>query len=550
LPPGQRIVLTGNRAASALNQDTPETRMYISALTVAGGLGLFLLGMMMLTEGLRDMAGVTLHRFMRKYTKSPYSGATTVATVGFVGAGLMTFNQALGVIFGANIGTTATGWLVALVGFKLQLGVVLMPLTLVGVLLIMFAGGWLRHLGWALAGFSLLFIGISSLQQGMVAFEGIVTPSVFPSDTLSGRVQLVAIGMIITLVTQSSSAGIAAALAALASSAISFPQAAAMVIGMNVGTTFTAVLASAGGAVGTRRTGYAHVIYNVMTGIMAFTLLYPLDWFVGYWHTSGYAFDPQIALVAFHTMFNLLGVLLVIGFTPQFARLVIRLVPERGPALTSKLDDSLLGDPSAATFAAVASVGNIADALFGTLVTLLETGPRRRTRTGLQTVANATWETRLYNRNIRTSPADALNHARHMAVVHSLDHLDRLHHRCGQKARIAVLATDPELAPIAHELVTAIKTYLDGQADEAEDRVNIIRQQLESTGQTMREATIDLASQGTTDTDTALLRLDAIRWLRRASFHVWRIMFHHNDINRHLAGPAQPTAAKADDEET
>lgn len=539
--------------------------MYISALTVAGGLGLFLLGMMMLTEGLRDMAGITLHRYMRKYTKSPYSGAvagalstavlqsssaTTVATVGFVGAGLMTFNQALGVIFGANIGTTITGWLVALVGFKLQLGIALMPLTLIGVLLKMFASGWLRHLGWALAGFSLLFIGISSLQQGMVAFEGIVTPSVFPSDTLSGRVQLIAIGMIITLVTQSSSAGIATALAALASSAISFPQAAAMVIGMNVGTTITAVLASAGGAVGTRRTGYAHVIFNVMTGIMAFMLLYPLGWFVDYWQASGHVFDPQIGLVAFHTTFNLLGVLMIIGFTSQFAALVIRLVPERGPELTSKLDDRLLGDTPAATFAAVASVNNIANALFRTLLALLQTGPRRRTRTALQAVANATWETRLYNRNIRTSPADALIHARHMAVVHSLDHLDRLHHRCGQNERIAVLATDPELAPIAHELVMSIKTHLDGQTDEAQDRVNRIRQQLERTGQAMREATIDIASQGVTDTETALLRLDAIRWLRRVSFHIWRIMLHRSDIDRQLAQPVQVMPEKRDGEET
>ncbi len=540
--------------------------MYIAVLTVFGGLGMFLLGMMMLTEGLRDLAGVTLHRFMRKYTKSPYSGAvagalstavlqsssaTTVATVGFVGAGLMTFNQALGVIFGANIGTTATGWLVALVGFKLQLGIALMPLTLVGVLLKMFGGGCLRNLGWALAGFSLLFIGISSLQQAMVGFEGLVTPSVFPSDTLSGRVQLVAIGIIITLVTQSSSAGIAAALAALAGGAISFPQAAAMVIGMNVGTTFTAVLASAGGAVGTRRTGYAHVIYNVMTGIMAFLLLYPLDWSVGYWQASGHVFDAQIGLVAFHTAFNLLGVLLIIGFTSQFAALVIRLVPERGPELTSKLDGRLLADTPAATLAAVASVDKIANALFGTLVVLLQTGPSRRTRAGLQAVANATWETKLYSRNLRTSPADALNHARHMAVVHSLDHLDRLHHRCGQTDRIALLATDPDLAPITHDLVMSIKTYLDGQTDEAQDRVDMIRQHLESTGQTMREATIDVSSQGTTDTDTALLRLDAIRWLRRASFHVWRIMLHGNDIDKDLAPPVQVMSANRDgDEET
>lgn len=116
-----------------------------------------------------------------------------------------------------------------------------------------------------------------------------------------------------------------------------------------------------------------------------------------------------------------------------------------------------------------------------------------------------------------------------MAVIHSLDHLSRLHHRCGQQERISLLADDPELAPIARELVTAIRTYIDGQEPgDAEDRINQIRLRLEATGQDMREATIDLASQGATDTDAALLRLDAIRWLRRVSYHTWRIMLHRN----------------------
>jgi len=518
--------------------------MYTSALTVAGGLGMFLLGMMVLTDGLRDLAGVSLHRFLRNYTKSPYSGAiagalstavlqsssaTTVATVGFVGAGLITFSQALGVIFGANLGTTVTGWLVVLVGFKFQLSIALMPLTLVGVLLKMFAGGWLRNFGWTLAGFSLLFIGIASLQQGMTAFDGIITPSIFPTDTLFGRVQLVAIGVIVTLITQSSSAGVATALVALAGNAISFPQAAAMVIGMDVGTTFTAALASVGGAVATRRTGFAHVIYNIMIGAVAFVLLYPLEWGIGEWQTLGQAFDPQIGLVAFHTAFNLLGLCIVIGFTPWFARLVIWLVPDTGPALTSKLDDRLLGHASPATYAADASVVGIANALFEILVKLLEHGPDHGTKTALQAVADASRETRAYSQNIQTSQADAAIHARHMAVIHSLDHLSRLHHRCGQQERISVLADDPELAPIARELVTAIRTYIDGQEPgDAEDRINEIRQRLEATGQDMREATIDLASQGATDTDAALLRLDAIRWLRRVSYHTWRIMLHRS----------------------
>jgi phosphate:Na+ symporter len=317
-----------------------------------------------------------------------------------------------------------------------------------------------------------------------------------------------------------------------------------------VGTTFTAALASVGGAVATRRTGFAHVIYNIMIGAVAFVLLYPLEWGIGKWQALGHVFDPQIGLVAFHTAFNLLGLCIVIGFTPWFARLVIWLVPDTGPALTSKLDDRLLGHASPATYAADASVVGIANALFAILVKLLEHGPDHGTKTALQAVADASRETRAYSQNIQTSQADAAIHARHMAVIHSLDHLSRLHHRCGQEERISLLADDPELAPIARELVTAIKTYIDGQEPgDAEDRINEIRQRLEATGQDMREATIDLASQGATDTDAALLRLDAIRWLRRVSYHTWRIMLHRSGIEMGLPQPEPDTAVKADDGE-
>ncbi|MEY8841056.1 Na/Pi cotransporter family protein, partial [Cribrihabitans sp. XS_ASV171] len=215
-------------------------------LAALGGVGLFLIGMHMLSGGLRALAGDRLRALLARFTRTPLSGAatgaavtaliqsssaTTVTAIGFVSAGLLTFSHALGIIFGANIGTTVTGWLVAILGFKLDLGQTVLPLVLVGALLqLLGRGDWARS-GQALAGFSLLFIGIDAMKDGLEAFEGIVTPQDFPEDTVLGRLQLVGIGVLITLVTQSSSAGVATALAALGAGAISFPQAAALVIG-------------------------------------------------------------------------------------------------------------------------------------------------------------------------------------------------------------------------------------------------------------------------------------------------------------------------------
>ena len=188
--------------------------MTADILFVFGGLGLFLLGMVVLTEGLRQLAGSALRRLLSEFTKTPIRGvaagamstaviqsssATTVTAVGFVGAGLLTFPHGLGIVLGANIGTTVTGWIVAIVGFKLHLGLIVLPLVLVGVLLRLFSNTRLRHIGWALAGFGLLFVGIDAMQQGMAQFEGTITPDDFPEDTLFGRLQLVLLGIVMRL---------------------------------------------------------------------------------------------------------------------------------------------------------------------------------------------------------------------------------------------------------------------------------------------------------------------------------------------------------------
>ncbi|CUH49215.1 Na/Pi cotransporter family protein [Ruegeria atlantica] len=264
--------------------------MFWNLLPALGGISLFLVGMLLMTDGLKVLAGARLPDILSRFTSTPFtgaitgavttaaiqsSGAVTVAAVGFVASGLLTFPQALGIIFGANIGTTMTGWLEALLGFKLDLGQVILPIVFVGVLLALSVRKAVSGLGLALAGFSLIFIGIEQLKSGLDAFQGVATPADFPPDTLLGGLKLLLIGVLITMVTQSSSAGVATALAALSAGAVNFPQAAALVIGMDVGTTFTAVLATFGGSTMARRTGFAHVIYNVMTGAMAFFLLGP-----------------------------------------------------------------------------------------------------------------------------------------------------------------------------------------------------------------------------------------------------------------------------------
>ncbi len=503
-----------------------------------GGLGLFPVGMTMLTEGLRTLAGGRLRSILRQSTDNPTKGAiagalttamvqsssaTTVAAVGFVAAGLMTFQQSLGIIFGANIGTTLTGWLVALLGFKLNLGTFLTPFILLGVFMKMFAPANWKGVGWALAGFGILFLGIEGLKEGMVAFRDIVTPERFPSDTFLGRLQLVLLGVLMTIVTQSSSAGVASALAALSVGAINLPQAAALVIGMDVGTTVTALIATVGGATAARRTGSAHVIYNLLTGGLAFALLYPIGWMLESEWASGFSIDPQIALVGFHTTFNFIGVLAILGVTGIFARFVIWLIPEHEADLTRHLERQLLSDPKAALDASIATTKLIAKNLFGDLEAKLTGRTQEYNGEEKQQFLDALTKARRYVESIATD-ADSLDQDRQFNLLFTLDHLGRLHHRLTQDQRIQTVRRYPALRERSDELldVLASDRELSG-FEELSARTDVLRKDMRSFRWQFRGREIHNIGRDQKDPTDLNLRLDSARWLQRTAYHLWRI---------------------------
>ncbi|MBA3886586.1 MAG: Na/Pi cotransporter family protein [Acidobacteria bacterium] len=255
---------------------------------LAGGIGLFLLGMILLTDGLKAAAGDALRRLLAHFTGGPIkallsgaavtavvqsSSATTLTTIGFVSAGLLTFPQAVGVIFGANLGTTSTGWIVSLLRLKLNIGRVALPLVAVGAMMRLLTPGRTAAVGLALAGFGLIFVGIDMLQVGMAGLALRLDPGALPGGTVAGRLLLVGVGIVMTIIMQSSSAALATTLTALASGTIDLQQGAALVIGQNVLTTMTAGLAAIGASVPAKRTALAHILFNVFTGVAAFAVL-------------------------------------------------------------------------------------------------------------------------------------------------------------------------------------------------------------------------------------------------------------------------------------
>src|SRR5215472_5874805 len=238
-----------------------------TAISVLGGVGLFLLGMTVMTEGLKQLAGSALRSVLSKAAATPLLGsfwgavvtllvqsssATTMTTIGLVSAGLLTFQQGLGLVFGANVGTTGTGWLVALIGVRVSLTAAALPMIFVGALTKLLARGRASGAGAALAGFGLVLFGLTTLQQGMGGLAERIHPADLPAvlaapgvawwSSLLGVLVLVAVGLVMTAVMQSSTAAIAVTLSAY-TGAIGLDQGCALIIGQNIGTATSSAMA-------------------------------------------------------------------------------------------------------------------------------------------------------------------------------------------------------------------------------------------------------------------------------------------------------------------
>lgn len=530
-------------------------------IQIAGGLGLFLMGMVLLTDGLKAVAGRALRDLLARFVGGPVSGlatgavftalvqsssATTLTTIGFVSAGLITFPQAVGVIFGANIGTTSTGWIVSLLGLKVSLGSISPPLVLLGVLLKLFSRERLGAAGLALAGFALIFIGIDALQAGMEGLSDRIGGAILPADEIGGRLALVGIGVVMTVVMQSSSAAVAATLVAMSTGAIDFDQAAALVIGQNIGTTVTAALAAIGASVPARRTAVAHILFNVLTGVIAFAAL-PLFSRAALGVAAELGGDPgPTSIAAFHTLFNVIGVVVLLPFVRPFSRLVVRLVPSRTVGLTSHLD------PTVATLGAVGLEAG-REAVRRTLRPLVDVAGRRLgappgtgTATArLDEVARAVPEIQDFLGRLAAAPRTTDEIATHLDLLHAADHLDRLHAACHEAvARPARLPAElvGDVVREATEGLALLGGVGEVVADAGLDRaLAATSARIADLRRRKRSEILEAVATGGIDVATGNDAIDFIRWTDRVLYHVAHCV-HHLVPDDGAGGDAQPPA--------
>ena len=525
---------------------------------VLGGIGMFLFGMKIMTEALREAAGRQLRHLLARFTTTPLAGvatgaaatalvqsstATTVMTIGFVGAGLLTFPQALGVIYGANIGTTVTGWLVTILGFKLQLGKLALPVLFAASLLALLGSGTWGRIGRMAAGLCLLFIGLDMMQAGAAGFGDRLTPQTLPQGGLWGDLQLIGLGLAVTLVMQSSSAAMAIALVLLGGESISFEQAAAMVIGMNLGTTFTALLASLGGSVTMRQTATANLMFNIGTAGLGSPLLQLMGPMI---ERAADQAGETPALVLFHTGFNVAGTLMFLPFTLRFARWIEHLVPDKNQnvpsdALTEALDPVLLNDEGAAMDAAQSALTRIERHVFGALGQALSPMSDMRGLATLDVVAvPALADVKSYITQINLPSGKPAERERYAALLHQTDHLSRLLNRLEKRAMVAILLADPGLSRVSRALGAALRRAADPSVTDMEPtRLARLFSGIEARTRQHRRATLLHEHVGLISVAEMFDRTDAMRWLSRVAEHASRIV-HYKEQAVKLNGPEAP----------
>jgi phosphate:Na+ symporter len=317
--------------------------------SLVGSLALFLFGMKTMSEGLEKFAGDRLRSILAAMTKNRVMGvltgvlitaliqsssATTVMVVSFVNAGLMTLAQSIGVIMGANIGTTVTAWIISAVGFKVDIAAFSIPLLAIGMPLIFSEKGNRKSLGEFIFGFSFLFMGLAFLQDvattmgigDMVA--GILAH--VPQDSFFTILLFIVVGALVTMIVQSSSAAMAITLMLFGMNipGFGFEQAAALAMGQNIGTTITAFMASLTANTQARRAALAHMFFNVFGVVVFLIVFYPacdaVSWFVNNVMGGG---NDLFKLSTFHTAFNIINTLLLIGFVRQIEAFVCKVLP-------------------------------------------------------------------------------------------------------------------------------------------------------------------------------------------------------------------------------
>jgi phosphate:Na+ symporter len=532
-----------------------------TTVAIVGGIGFFLLGMAVMTDGLKAVAGPALRTVLAKATATSLSGtawgaivtllvqsssATTMTTIGLVSAGLLTFPQGLSLVFGANIGTTGTGWLVALLGVRISLTAYALPIVFAGALLKLVGKGRWAASGAAIAGFALILVGLTTLQQGMSGLAESVEPADLPAvvgvpgapwwSGFLGLLALVATGIVSTTVMQSSTAAITVTISALFAGAIGLDQALALVIGQNIGTATSSAVAAIGASNTAKRLAVAYIAFKLIAAAVAIVLFPVVTRLV---LRASEAIDPVTLVAAYHTAYNVVGVAILLPLIGPFTSVIERIVPERGPAFARYLDPAALAaSPIVAVEAARRTVAQVLEALCSSATSPYD-------RTVVRRASETLHQVQAFLSKI-TEPLPSEDERRwFIDALHALDHTIRLAAATAESAKVEAPLDGPDerqavtLYTEAMRSAAAASALLehvvvqhsaagptDARPAEAIEHLARCSGELASLRPRHRRATLALVGSGKLAAGDAMANVDAVRLLDQRAHHAWRAVAH------------------------
>jgi phosphate:Na+ symporter len=542
-----------------------------TTISLLGGVGLFLLGMTVMTDGLKGLAGTALRAVLGKAAATPLRGAiwgaiatlivqsssaTTMTTIGLVSAGLLTFPQGLGLVFGANVGTTGTGWLVALIGVRVSLTAAALPMIFVGALVKLLGRGRVAGAGAALAGFALVLFGLTTLQQGMGGLAERLHPADLPAVlaapgtgwwvSLIGVLALVVAGLAMTAVMQSSTAAIALTLSAHYAGAIGLDQGCALIIGQNIGTATSSAMAAIGASATAKRLALAYVLFKLIAAVIAL-MLFPFV--TPLLVRLSRDVDGVTLLAAYHTAYNIVGVAILLPVIDKFTRFVERILPERASPLTACLDPPALTNPIVAVEAvrrtvarALAAVCDSVEARLGVAGGGQATRPVKPA--SLTDAANALRQAQTFMTDVSGPPDSEDQQRRLTCTLHALDHASRLAETASSSAEFRIVNGGPDdtravqLCAEAMRHATAVAgeiaersadgdstTPVDGLASLTMQNLTQLERNVEALEELRRShrvATLGAVATGSLTADEAMVRVDTVRSLEALTRYAWR----------------------------
>ena len=549
-------------------------------ISILGGVGLFLLGMTVMTSGLKTLAGPAMRSVLGKAAATPLRGAfwgamvtllvqsssaTIMTTIGLVSAGLLTFPQGLGLVLGANVGTTGTGWLIALIGVRVSLTAAALPMIFVGALIKLLGHGRVSAAGAALAGFALVLFGLTTLQQGMGGLAEQLHPADLPavlgapgvgwgSGSLA-VIMLVGVGLVMTSVMQSSTAAIAVTLSAYFAGAVGLDQACALIIGQNIGTATSSAMAAIGASSTAKRLALAYILVKLIAAAIAL-VLFPLV--IPLLTRASSTIDGVTLLAGYHTAYNVVGVAVVMPLMGKFTQFVERILPERGSPLTRCLDPSALATPIIAVEAVRRTVARTVVALCNSLdVRLASLSRGEALHRGKDVIPFSELTDALRQAQEFISgmdgPLESKDDQRRLtSTLHALHHASRLVETTGEEGGFETAIGDPggvravklcaevmrSTALMAGAIIEPARA--DGQMASPElpeppsdvSNTRVILQlehwakELGDVQRSHRSATLSAAAGGELTATEAMGRVDTVRRLAALAHHAWRTAAH------------------------